>query len=304
RSATFIAARKEKKMPDTTFRIAELAIVGLDADSAFRDLIQTIRNCDTIQVVAEYETLSAALKSGLGESVAVDFVVVLQSYSDEFAQDEINALTGRLLFGRILCCYGPWCTADGRSHELWPATFRVPAASASVLLELELAAFQAGEQPMFPMSAGEEIFAHRSRFPPAEPLEFNKALVISNDFVLRKTAAEILGSLDCRATILSLAASSIRETIVHNADKNMLVLIDLDEPQNEVAECLSLLRDLLPTSVIVGLSVFAATIEGSGDKSVALNSPRPRTIIEKTELLPQLRQLLTSNTLKGTSENA
>ncbi len=293
-------------MPETTFKVAELAIVSLDADSAFRDLIRTIRKSDAIHVVAEYETLSSALESGLGESVAADFVVVLQSYSDQFALDEINALIGRLLFGRILCCYGPWCTADGRSHELWPAVFRVPAASASALLQLELAAFQAGDQPMFPMSAGEEIFAHRSQFlSQIKPLKFSKAIVLSNDSVLRKTAGEILGSFGCHATILPLAASSIRETIVHHMNENMLAIMDLDEPQNEVAECLFLLRTRLPTSVIVGMSVFASALAtGDNTTNVAVDSPRPRTIIEKTELLPQLRQLLTSISLEGTAGNA
>lgn len=48
----------------------------------------------------------AALDAGLGQTLQADFVIVLQSWSDQFgAQHEINELIGRMLFKRILCCY-------------------------------------------------------------------------------------------------------------------------------------------------------------------------------------------------------
>ena len=198
---------KEYEMPAMNLRIAQIAIVGRDPDGSHRELMRRLRQDDAIRVVAEYETLTLALAAGLGESVPADLVIVLQSYSDEFSPEEINALTGRMLFSRILCWHGPWCTADGRSHELWPVTFRVPVASAAALLELELTGLLAGDPPMFPMSAGEEVFAHRSTFLPlVEPPVRSTACVISNDFVLRDTVAEILGALQCQATVLPLAA--------------------------------------------------------------------------------------------------
>ena len=287
---------KEYEMPATNLRIAQIAIVGRDPDGSQRELMRRLRQDDAIRVVAEYETLTLALAAGLGESVPADLVIVLQSYSDEFSPEEINALIGRLLFSRILCWHGPWCTADGRSHELWPVTFRVPVASAAALLELELTGLLAGDPPMFPMSAGEEVFAHRSTFLPlVEPPVRSTACVISNDFVLRDTVAEILGALQCQATVLPLAVAEIQDHIDHHFRDNEMVVIDLDGPPGEIFACLSMLRRQLPLNSIAGLSVFAAARESPRENThVESDALRPHTVIEKTELLLQLRQLLTS----------
>lgn len=275
-------------MQITESKIANIVIIGRDDGSTFRDVLQMLRRNDQVRVISEYQTLSAALEAGLGQTMSADFVIVLQSYSDEFAQHEINELIGRCLFGRILCCYGPWCTADGRSHELWPVAFRIPAGSAASLVDLELLGFQTDTPASFPMSAGEEVFAHRSQFPDdLAPSVLRKAFVISDDSELRATVAGILTAMNCESTKLPLSVSAIRSHLATQNDDIWLAIIDLDEANRVVQECLDVLHTNGRITTSVGMSVFSPALENSaiGAESRLLH------IVEKTELLLQLRRL-------------
>lgn len=128
-----------------------------------------------------------------------DFVIVLQTWLLTNHSRQITELIGRLLFGRILCCYGPWC--HGRSRELWPVAFRVPAASAASVMEQELADFRENIQPLFPMcKPGEEVFARRSRFPSIRKnAERYRVLVISHDSALRQNSSRNPGRAELRS---------------------------------------------------------------------------------------------------------
>ena len=276
-------------MQITEPRIANVAIVGRDDGSTFRGVLQMLRQNEQVCVISEHQTLLAALEAGLGQTMSADFVVVLQLCSDEFAQHEINDLIGRCLFGRILCCYGPWCTADGRSHELWPVAFRIPAASAASLVELELRGFQAGTQALSPMSAGEEVFFHRSH-DPAEmaPTVRSKAIVISDESDLRTTVTGILAALNCECTKLPLSVSAIRSHLATQNDSLRLAIIDLDGTTGVVEKCVGVLHAERRITTSVGMSVFAAALE----QVTTPTESRLSQIMEKTELLLQLRSLL------------
>jgi len=270
-------------MPTTNTRIAEVVLIGQFDSHTFSDLLRGLRQDPHLRLTAEYKTLTEALDAGLGQSLQADFVFVLQSWSDEFAQHEINELIGRLLFKRILCCYGPWCLADGRSHELWPVAFRVPVASAAAVLEMELADFLEETPPLFPMSAGEEVFLHRSRFPDtADPTIRHEAIVASDDSELRDTVAAILATLNCDTTILPLADDSIRDHLKSNRKRPELSIVDLDGTTDDVQACLNVLRSEGGNSRIIGMSVFAATLD-------TRSKTQPLQVIEKTEMLLQLR---------------
>ena len=270
-------------------RIVNIVIIGRDDDHTFRDLLRLLRQNNHVHVCAEHQTLSAALNAEPGQTMSADFVIVLQSCSDEFAQHEINELIGRMLFGRILCCYGPWCTADGRSHELWPVASRIPVASAAPLIELELACFRAGIQPLFPMSASEEVFAHRSQFPDIfAPAVCSRAIVISDDLVLRTIVVGILATLKCESKALPPSGSAIRSHIASSSDNIEFAIIDLDAANDDVQECLDELHTVGRIITIAGMTVFAASLENPATQSTRQSIH----FIEKTELLLQLRKLL------------
>ncbi|MEJ7594817.1 MAG: hypothetical protein WKF77_25105, partial [Planctomycetaceae bacterium] len=240
-------------------------------------------------VISEHQTLLAALKAEPGQTMSADFVIVLQSCSDEFAQHEINDLIGHMMFGRILCCYGPWCLADGRSHELWPVAFRIPARSAASLLEMELLGFQADTHALFPMSAGEEVFAHRSQFPDViRPPVRRNAIVLSDDSELRTTVARILTALDCECTNLPMSVSAIRSHLASLNDTILLAIIDIDAAKDDMQACFDVLHTEFRITTFAGMSVFASSMANS---EVATEH-QPLQIVEKTELLLQLRNLL------------
>jgi len=273
-------------------RIADIVIIGRDDGHTFCNLLQMLRTNARMQVKGEYQTLSAALQAGLGQTLSADFIIVLQSCSDEFAQHEINELIGRLLFGRILCCYGPWCLADGRSHELWPVAFRVPAASAPSLVQLELLAFQADTPALFAMCAGEEVFAHRSEFPDdLVPTVRSKAIVVSEDTDLRATVAGILAALNCESTELPMSVSLIRSDLASRNEGILLAIIDVDAPVADVQECLDVLHAERRIIILAGMSVFAAALCHS---AMPFTRP-PSHLVEKTELLLQLRPLVSGH---------
>jgi hypothetical protein len=218
---------------------------------------------------------------------------VLQSWSDEFAQDQVNDIIGRLLYARIMVCYGPWCMADGRSHELWPVAFRIPVASASALIELELGGFLNADQPLFPMSAGEEVFAHRSVFPSAtETSSRRQAIVVSDDVQIRRTVTGILDALNCECAPLPMQVPLVRSHLDSCAGAVSLAVIDLDGPGDNVDASLELLHAEFRVKQVAGMSVFAASLEKN---ETVTETPRRSFsvsyLIEKTELLTQLQQI-------------
>ena len=284
-------AVKGPQVPITHSKTADVVIIGRHDDGVFRDMLLKLRQDSRIRVAAEFQTLSAALQAGLGKTLSADFVVVLQSRSDEYAQDQINDFIGRLLYARVLVCYGPWCMADGRSHELWPVAFRIPVGSAAALIELELVGYLTGAQPLFPMSAGEEVFAHRSVFPDVFGTTIHRqAIVVSDDVEIRRTVTGILNALKYECAALPMLMSSIHTYLNSRDGAVSIAVIDLDGPRDKIDACLDLLGNEVHIKQVVGMSVFAASLEKtdiaipSESRSFAVSD-----LIEKTELLSQLQ---------------
>jgi len=288
-------------VPTADTKTADVVIIGREEGAASGDLLRSLRQDSRLRVRAEFKTLPAALHAGPGQTLPADFVIVLQSYSDEFAQAQINELIGRLLFARIIVCYGPWCTADGRSHELWPIAFRVPVASAAALVELELGCFLSGDQPLFPMSAGEEVFAHRSAFPSViDQSSRRQAIVVSDNVELRKTVTGILKALNCECAALPMLIPEVRSHLDTYAGVVSLAIIDLDGPRDDIHACLALLRAESGIRQITGMSVYAASLENEARTTASQHTSfAVSRLIEKTELLPQVQECLRFTSLRS-----
>ncbi len=281
---------------------AATAIVGREEHRAFESLMAMLRSRSDVQIIREFPTLRHAAAAGLGRDLIADLVIVLQSYSDEFAQDDVNDLIGLMLHRCVLCCYGPWCISDDRSHAIWPVAHRVPADTAEPVVAMELAEFSRGATPLSPMAAGEEVFAHRTRLLPdagSIPNATTSVLVISNDVALRDTTAQICRRLGRSVSCVGTESSPI-DDVIHGLSSSLrFVLIDLDStpagcvivPEIIVAVC-SANRAYADRFVpganndnvtVIGMTVFA---EPPPD-AVALDA-----VIDKTELLTQLQWLL------------
>ena len=138
-------------------QLTHVAIIGRSHASEFRTLVRQIQNSHDLVVVGQFDTIQEAVAAGLAERIPADVVVVLQAFSDEYSAADAGQLIGRMLFGRVLCCYGPWCISDGRTHDIWPVVVRVSVGSAWSVLEQEVRNIRAGVPALLPMAAAEEV---------------------------------------------------------------------------------------------------------------------------------------------------
>lgn len=64
-----------------------------------------------------------------------DVIIVCQAWPDEFSATEVSAAISRWPLSIWVCCYGAWCSADGRTRSIWPVSVRVPVNEAAVRLD-------------------------------------------------------------------------------------------------------------------------------------------------------------------------
>ncbi len=263
-----------------------VAIIGRTHASEFRDLVRQIQNSRDLQVTGQFETIEDALNSGLVEHLPADLVVVLQAFSDEYSAVDAGQLIGRMLFRRVLCCYGPWCVSDGRTHEIWPVVTRVSVASAWSVLEQEVRNIQAGLEALLPMSAAEEVFTHRAI---AESNIFSATvdlvLIVSDDRSLRETIAEILQPtakqvFECGTSIAQVQRTLNTIRIRDAVQSGIRVLLDIDGQETRERGLIEVIRSKFPTSDLIRLTSFP--------QAVAENSHCGQ-VIDKLETATRLR---------------
>ena len=277
-----------------------VVIVGSTELELFRPLLASLRSDPAVRIRAELPAIADALKILPDSQLAdpqphVDVVIVLQSHSDEFSALHVQLLIGRMLFGRVVCCYGPWCQADGRTHLIWPVSCRVPVASAAALLSAEFDAVREQRPALSPMSAGEEVFLHRN-LPHVEsagwkPTDF---CVVSDDRVLRNSVAqlceELCGELqpsalrDCTVRTTSLQAARNVLQVRSAPSRALVVLIDLDPLDELCRELLHWLDQNEVPGTKIGITVFATS---------SFSLPTLNEIFDKLELSARLRELPT-----------
>lgn len=97
-----------------------------------------------------------------------DLVVAGQSWPDEYTATDVQSIIRAFPLARLVCCYGPWCSSDGRTRDLWPHAVRTPVAQISERLEKEKAVL-AGRLPALPLTASrDECIEFQLRPLPAE----------------------------------------------------------------------------------------------------------------------------------------
>lgn len=153
------------------------------------------------RAIADYaESVEVRRVDGIGEAVrcigeqdwTADLVVIAHNWSNEYNPSDVGRLLQAVPLARWICCYGPWCESDGRSHDVWPPAVRVPARLFEGRLRRELAVLR-GEIEALPLTAGrDEIFAfdHPGRF--KLPRQSAVVRVISSDRTLAVYLQETL----------------------------------------------------------------------------------------------------------------
>ncbi len=270
---------------ERTSQLTAVAIIGRSHASEFRTLVRQIQNSRDLVVVGQFDTIQEAVAAGLAERILADVVVVLQAFSDEYSAADAGQLIGRMLFGRVLCCYGPWCISDGRTHDIWPVVVRVSVGSAWSVLEQEVRNIRAGVPALLPMAAAEEVFVHRAavesvRFPNA----YDAILIVSDDRTLRETIAEMLRHsatqiFDCGTSLNQLQRVFKKLIAANVAHSNITVLLDIDGLESIEGELLTMIRTQFSASRLLRLSSFPQSVADNGTYD---------QIIDKLEVYAQL----------------
>jgi hypothetical protein len=103
--------------------------------------------------------IAANIPEALARSTAdgwhADLVIVCQHWPDEYTAAEVRAVLRAFPLARLVCCYGAWCSSDGRTRDVWPLAVRVPAewAARRIALELEVLA---GDRWPLPLTASRD----------------------------------------------------------------------------------------------------------------------------------------------------
>ncbi|MFO1002758.1 MAG: hypothetical protein U0936_20710 [Planctomycetaceae bacterium] len=243
-----------------------IAIIGRSHASEFRGLFRQIQNSPDLQVTGQFDSIEEALAGGIHERLSAEIVVVLQAFSDEYSPADAGRLIGRMLFRRVLCCYGPWCLSDGRTHEIWPAVVRVSVASAWKVLSREIRNVREGVPTLLPMAAAEEVFADRADVEFDEnPGHYDAILIASDDRTLRETIAEMLRHtasqvFECGTSMRQIQRALsvlIPADVVHS---RISVLLDIDGQENQESELSRLIRSAFPSSHLLRLTSFPQAV--------------------------------------------
>ena len=243
-----------------------VAVIGRSHASEFRGLVRQIQNSPDMQITGQFETIAEALNAGLAEHLSADIVVVLQAFSDEYSAADAGQLIGRMLFRRVLCCYGPWCLSDGRTHEIWPVVARVSVASAWSAIAQEVENIRTGVDALLPMAAAEEVFAHRGMARSnVYPTDYNTVLIASDDRTLRETIAQMLRHTANQVFECGTSAVQIQRVLkkLNTADavhSSVSVMLDIDGQEDRERELLHVIRSEFPASQLIRLTSFPQAV--------------------------------------------
>ncbi|MBX3436900.1 MAG: hypothetical protein KF861_05355 [Planctomycetaceae bacterium] len=217
----------------------QVLVVGRTNASLFNDILDFLRNVQpalAVHVVRNVREVAAT-------AAAIDMVIVLQQWPDEYTTAEALHLIDAAPLARLIVCYGPWCDSDGRSSNRWPHSVRVPVASAVCQVRDELDRLARGRPPL-PLTADRNL-VYVDRYSPAE-YSSSRGLqirVVCHDAVLSDTVGDLL--------------TAAGHSLVHESDEWADAIVWDADPWNDVSRNeLNDLRQQFPLSPLLALCGF------------------------------------------------
>jgi hypothetical protein len=199
-----------------------------------------------------FSTLTAACEFLTTTPKLPDLAVVFREWCDEHPQQIVQTFIGRMLFQRIVCCEGPLCISEARTHQFWPSACRTSLPAATLIISQHLRQLAAGQPPLSPLAAPEDVFTAEVNSAAAGPAKYARqirAFVLVGDAVLRQTVVAILTSMSVQA---AADMPEVLEVLVQNpAGRPDWLVVDADAPQIPTELLLQLKRS--------GSSVLALT---------------------------------------------
>jgi hypothetical protein len=227
-------------------------LLGDPALDEFREAIETIRQQvpgEHVRAATGAEDLAALVGAGGWHP---DLIVVLQSWPDQFSENDIHKLLAICPLARIVCCFGSWCDSDGRTRSIWPLAVRIPivAARRRLIRELALLENHDGSSVPLPLTASRsEIFENDYTAPADSALEKPPAgavSVFSPDWPFRQMLEAAARDWGYRLHEASRGAAP--EVILFDADpwdaQRMITLRTIREnhPQARLVACVGFPR--------------------------------------------------------------
>lgn len=243
--------------------LIRVGVIGRMQRREFEGVRHSLTQSSTFRVVHRFDRAVQAISEPEALSNC-DLIIVLQSWSEQYARSEIHQLIG-LAFGQHLICFcGPWCESDGRNFELWPDAVRIPAREATTALKQTAEEILSDGEPLPATAARDEVFAARVPLSPT-PSEHSRlpqinAAVIGPDVSLRRTLAGILKSLKVRTAVKGLIRVIPYQTIPRVQTPRgpiHAVFHDLDPYSELVHESLAGCRQMFPEALIAGIANMA-----------------------------------------------
>ncbi len=241
--------------------MSEVVLIGDTTAPEFAGLVQQLRQQfpnlpgHTYSDVAAWERTESSNQQ-------IPLTVVLQSWSDEYAPADVDRLVGATLFSGLLCCYGAWCEGDGRTHQVWPHSTRIPLRFAYQTINAKLNRIAAGRPLLPPTAARDEVFLYRQGLNDSRGVHRRgSALVVSTDRVYRLTFRDVMTSCGWDAASVSIEADELR-----NVRSPHVIVHDLD-PTGEitsasVAEC----QSRFPQAELFGLANQPQRLSGLSEQ--------------------------------------
>lgn len=179
-----------------------------------------------------FSTLSAACEFLTTTPKLPDLAVVFREWCDQHSQRLIQDFIGRMLFQRIVCCEGPLCISEARTHQFWPPACRTSLPAAAFIISEQLRQIAAGQPALSPLAAPEDVFTAEVMTATARPEQHSRkfrAFVLIGDAVLRQTVVAILDSMNLRA---AADTPEVLGILAENpAGRPDWIVVDADAPQ-------------------------------------------------------------------------
>lgn len=238
-----------------TANVGSPRILGIGRpDPAFTSVAKWLQSNVPIDQLVQAPTIPLALKSPFFSRSLPDLVLVFREFPDQFPTADIHGLVGAMLFRRVICCDGPLCLADGRTHGQWPTICRVPEKSAIAVLRQELHALKQARPPVSPMAASEDVFAHRVfslPCPTSDCLPPQRAFVAACDPDFRATVRSVLMQHNIHAE--SAHPDVLNALQAAGSLAPDWLLVDLDEdPATLIPQLNTMHRQGLPITALTG----------------------------------------------------
>lgn len=264
-----------------TANVSSPRILGIGRpDPAFNSIVQWLKSTVPDDQLGQAPTIPLALKSPFFSRSLPDLVLVFREFPDQFPTADIHSLVGAMLFRRVICCDGPLCLADGRTHGQWPTICRVPEKSAIAVLRQELQALKLARSPVSPMAASEDVFAHRVfslLAPTSNQCQPQRAFIAACDPDFRTTVRSVLRQHSIQAE--SAHPDVLNALLTAGSLAPDWLLVDLDEdPPTLIPQLHAMHRQGLPITALTGFP--GQTLP-----------PWAASLVDKTEMFLQLGAL-------------